>query len=66
MVTAAQVAGARLLMSPPSRYSMQQAAIIMGVRSSDLDQALWRHLGTPTVELCPDSARWPKPPPPMF
>lgn len=48
-VTPAQTAAAKLLMANGS--SMQDAAVYLGVRSSDLDYALWAHIGTPIHEL---------------
>lgn len=48
-ITGPHVAAARLLMSAGG--SMQASAIALGIRSVDLDQALWAHLSTPTQEL---------------
>lgn len=43
-VSMRQVASARALMA--ARYSLVDAAVVLGVRSSDLDLALWRYVGT--------------------
>lgn len=44
------------------RYSLVQIAGILGVRSSDLDRALWNHIDTDVEELVAPTRR----PAPMF
>jgi hypothetical protein len=60
MVTVQHVVRARRLMRTGS--SMKEAAIILGVRSVDLDQALWVALGTDLETLLGHVVR----PDPMF
>lgn len=60
-VTVGQVVVARTLMREHG-YSMKDAAISLGVRSVDLDQALWACLGTDLETLLQTVQR----PEPMF
>lgn len=46
-----QVAHARRMMS--QGLSMQQSAIVLGVRSGDLDAWLWAYISVPTEDLEP-------------
>lgn len=57
-VPAPIVAAARIVMAHGA--SMQEAAVQLGVRSSELDLSLWRHIGTPTGELLAEKRkrRW--------
>lgn len=55
MISAPIVAAARLIMGAGS--SMTEAAVQLNVRSSDLDLALWRNIGTPIAELLPSRER---------
>lgn len=59
-VTIRQVAQARQMQR--KRYSLVQIAGILGVRSSDLDRALWNHIDTDVEELVAPTRR----PAPMF
>lgn len=54
-MTSQQVAEARRMMA--GGMSMQQAAIALGVRSSDLDWMLWNLISVPTEDLEPEGRK---------
>lgn len=55
MIASQIVAAARIIMGAGS--SMKETAVQLGVRSADLDLALWRNIGTPIHELLPSRER---------